>query len=64
MSKDNADQTIDQLTNHVELFTEKGTDQDAEMYDMLSNNPKRWNSLNEAEQLHANWYITQYGGIR
>ncbi|WP_249878396.1 zincin-like metallopeptidase toxin domain-containing protein [Niallia circulans] len=34
------------------------------VYDMLSNNPKRWNSLNEAEQLHANWYITQYGGIR
>ncbi|MEK4245261.1 zincin-like metallopeptidase toxin domain-containing protein [Psychrobacillus sp. FSL K6-2684] len=34
------------------------------VYDMLSNNPKRWNYLNEAEQLHANWYITQYGGIR
>lgn len=34
------------------------------VYDMLSNNPKRWNTLNEAEQLHANWYITQYGGIR
>src|SRR5699024_4835864 len=34
-SKDNADQTIDQLTNNVELFTEKGTDQDAEMKEML-----------------------------
>ncbi|MFD2088467.1 zincin-like metallopeptidase toxin domain-containing protein [Brevibacillus brevis] len=34
------------------------------VYDMLSNSPKRWNSLNEAEQLHANWYIMQYGGLR
>ncbi len=34
-SKDNADQTVDQLTNNVELFTEKGTDQDAEMKEML-----------------------------
>ncbi|MGX1826665.1 zincin-like metallopeptidase toxin domain-containing protein [Paenibacillus taichungensis] len=34
------------------------------VYDMLSNSPKKWNSLNEAEQLHANWYITQYGGVR
>lgn len=34
-SKDNADQTVDQLTNNVELFTEKGTDQDVEMKEML-----------------------------
>jgi hypothetical protein len=34
------------------------------VYDMLSNSPKRWNSLNHAEQLHANWYITQFGGVR
>lgn len=34
------------------------------VYDMLSNSPKRWNWLNEAEQLHANWYITQHGGVR
>ena len=33
------------------------------VYDML-NNPKRWNRLSLEEQMHANWYITYYGGIR
>lgn len=34
------------------------------VYDMLSNSPKKWNVLNEAEQLHANWYIMDFGDIR
>ncbi|MBR6537597.1 MAG: hypothetical protein IKT67_10395, partial [Lachnospiraceae bacterium] len=34
------------------------------VYDMLSNNPRRWGRLSYEEQIHANWYITTYGGIR
>ena len=34
------------------------------VYDMLSNNSRRWGLLSLEEQMHANWYITYYGGIR
>lgn len=34
------------------------------VYDMLSNSPRRWGLLSFEEQMHANWYITNYGGIR
>ena len=34
------------------------------VYDMLSNSSRRWGMLSYEEQMHANWYITTYGGIR
>ncbi|AEO02154.1 hypothetical protein JKT64_07605 [Listeria monocytogenes] len=34
------------------------------VYDMLSNNTRRWKSFTEAERMHANWYINNFGGIR
>lgn len=34
------------------------------VYDMLSNNPRRWGMLSLEEQMHANWYISNFGGIR
>lgn len=34
------------------------------VYDMLSNSSKRWKMLSYEEQMHANWYITIYGGMR
>ncbi|MGF7046921.1 hypothetical protein J2T13_001423 [Paenibacillus sp. DS2015] len=34
------------------------------VYDMLANGPNKWNALNEAEQLHASWYIMEFGGYQ